>query len=106
MLLVNVEKSTYNMEEIQRGTLICAKHQTWEDWQSGIVTEVSEDLIRVQYLPSIQNVLNHYFIPVSEVEEGEWKIRYSSDGLESILEYPLVEDEDDLESGGGFGGSE
>lgn len=93
MLLVNVEKSTYNMEEIQRGTLICAKHQTWEEWQAGIVTEVSEDLIRVQYLPSIQNVLNHYFIPVSEVEGGEWKIRYSSDGLESLEIYPIIEDD-------------
>lgn len=106
MLLVNIEKSTFNTAEIQRGTLVCAKHQTWEEGQPGIVTDVSEDLIRVQYLPFIKNVLNHYFIPVSEVVNGEWEIRYSPDGLESVLEYPLAEEEEDLESGGDLGGSE
>lgn len=86
MLFVDTEKKGFNLEEIRRGTLICAKHKTWPEGQSGMVTEVSEDLIRVQYLPSIQNVMNHYFIPAEEGDE--WEIRYSNDGLRTIMVYP------------------
>ncbi|EET60421.1 hypothetical protein BRYFOR_07617 [Marvinbryantia formatexigens DSM 14469] len=89
MLLVKTEVAGFNLTEIRRGTLICARHRTWTQGQPGIVTEASETLLRVQYLPSIQNVRNHYMIPASEVEAGEWEIRYSSDGLESVLTYTV-----------------
>lgn len=88
MLLVNTEKKEFNTEEISRGTLIYAKHRSWPEGQPGIVTEVSENVLRVQYLPSIQNVLNHFFIPVTEAETGEWDIRYSIDGLQSVIRFP------------------
>lgn len=89
MLLVNSEIRTFNLDEIGRGTLIFARHKSWDEGQAGIVTEASGDLLRVQYPPSIQNVLNHYFIPVSEIEE--WEVRYSNDGLETVMEYPEQE---------------
>lgn len=92
MLLVSSEVSGFNLNEIGRGSLICAKHKSWEEWQSGMVTEASADLIRVQYLPSIQNVLNHYFIYSEEAAKGEWLIRYSGDGMESVSEYPEKEE--------------
>ena len=86
MLLTKTEFMGFNTEEICRGTLICARHKTWPEWQTGMVTDVSEDLVRVQYLPTIQNVQNHYMIPCAEVEAGEWEVRYSPD-LESIFTY-------------------
>lgn len=88
MLLVSTERKEFNIEEISRGTLIYAKHISWPDGQTGIVTEVSGDTIRVQYLPDIQNVLNHFFITVSEAEAGEWEIRYSGDGLRNVVSFP------------------
>lgn len=88
MLLIDTEKKEFSLDEIGRGTLIYARHKTWQEGQTGIVTEVSGDLIRVQYLPSVQNVLNHYFIPSVEVQDGEWEIRYSNDGLETITIFP------------------
>lgn len=91
MILIDNSRTEYNREEIFRGVLICAKHKSWAEWQSGIVTEVSERTIRVQYLPSIQNVQNHYFIPAEEVESGEWEIRYSSNNLENVKVYPEEE---------------
>lgn len=91
MLLVDAERKEFNQAVIGRGTLIYAKHRTWKEGQPGMVTEVSRDCIRVQYIPSIQNVLNHYFIPVSEVEDGQWEIRYSGDGLASVLMFPEEE---------------
>lgn len=88
MLLVNTERTEYNLEELSRGTLIYAKHKSWPEGQTGIVTEVSRQVLRVQYLPSIQNVLNHFFVPVAEAESGEWEIRYSSDGLQNVVAFP------------------
>ena len=88
MLLVNTERTEYNLEEISRGTLIYARHRSWPSGQAGIVTEASGDMIRVQYLPRIQNVLNHFFIPAAEAESGEWEIRYSNDGLLNTTAFP------------------
>ena len=88
MLLTDKNRQAFNLDEIYRGTLIFAKHSTWQEGQTGIVTEASEDVIRVQYPPTVQNVLNHYFIPAKEAAGGEWEIRYSSDGLETICVYP------------------
>jgi len=88
MLLINAERKEFNLDEINRGTLIYAKHRSWPEGQTGIVTGASGGMIRVQYLPSIQNVLNHFFIPAIEVEAGEWEIRYSSDGLKEIKAFP------------------
>lgn len=87
MLLVNAERKEFNLDEINRGTLIYAKHKSWPEGQTGIVTDASGEMIRVQYLPSIQNVLNHFFIPAIEAEAGEWEIRYSGD-LENIVSFP------------------
>lgn len=101
MLLVNTERTEYNLDEISRGTLIYAKHRSWPEGQTGIVTEASREVLRVQYLPSIQNVLNHFFIPAAEAESGEWEIRYSSDGLQNVAAFPEapVEPEEKEEAG-------
>lgn len=87
-MLMESTRKTFNQKLVQRGTLIFAKHKTWQEGQAGIVTEASPDLLRVQYPPEIQNVLNHFFISAAEVEDGEWEIRYSPDGLESVYAYP------------------
>lgn len=91
MLLIDKARMVFNLDEISRGTLIYAKHKTWNEGQGGIVTEASEDLLRVQYLPTIQNVLNHYFVSAAEVNDGEWEIRYSNDGLETVSIFPDAE---------------
>lgn len=97
MLVIDTDKKLFNLDEICRGTLVFARHQSWQEGQAGIVTEASEDIIRVQYPPTIQNVLNHYFIPAKEAAGGEWEIRYSNDGLETISVYP---EQDPEETGG------
>lgn len=115
MILIDNSRKEYNQEEIFRGVLICARHKSWPEWQSGIVTDVSGRVIRVQYLPSIQNVQNHYFIPAEEVENGEWEIRYSSDNLVSVKAYPEKQEEvppedtgdvNEEDTGGNMDGSE
>lgn len=103
MLLVDKNRQCFDLDEIGRGTLVYAKHETWQEGQTGIVTEISERCMRVQYLPSVKNVLNHYLIPVQEAADGEWEIRYSTDGLETVSVFPEKLQEDE---GGGTDGTE
>lgn len=98
MLLADEKKQVFNLDEICRGALIYAKHKTWQEGHAGIVTEASGDTLRVQYLPSVRNVLNHYFIHASEAAGGEWEIRYSADCLVTVSVFPGTGEE-----GGGGG---
>lgn len=95
MLLIESQKVSFNLGEISRGCLIFAKHMTWQEGHAGIVTEASEDMLKVQYLPSVRNVLNHYFIHASEAAGGEWEIRYSADGLGTVSVFPETVQEGD-----------
>ena len=98
-IIITESKTTINTEEITRGTLIWAKHSSWEAGICGIVSGVNEEKITVRYLPSVQNVQNHFEIPASELtgEEPEWQVRYSSDGLVTVIEFNI---EPEQEGGG------
>lgn len=98
-IIITESKTTINTEEITRGTLIWAKHSSWGAGICGIVSGVTEEKITVRYLPSVQNVQNHFEIPASELtsEEPEWQVRYSSDGLVTVIEFNI---EPEQEGGG------
>ena len=51
MLIVKEPTEKFNTEEIRRGTLVYAKHKTWENGEKGFVTTASEDEVIVQYPP-------------------------------------------------------
>ena len=61
MLIVKEPTEKFDTEEIRRGTLVYAKHKTWENGEKGFVTTASEDEVIVQYPPKIGNVTNHFF---------------------------------------------
>ena len=90
MLIIESGAKVFNTEEIHRGTLVCARHSTWDEEITGMVTSVTQDCVRVQFPPSVQNTLNHYFIYATEVANGEWDIKYSDD-LETIKRDPEAE---------------
>ena len=98
-IIITESKTTINTEEITRGTLIWAKHSSWGAGICGIVSGVTEEKITVRYLPSVQNVQNHFEIPASELtgEEPEWQVRYSFDGLVTVIEFNI---EPEQEGGG------
>lgn len=98
-IIITESKTTINTEEITRGALIWAKHSSWGAGICGIVSGVTEEKITVRYLPSVQNVQNHFEIPASELtgEEPEWQVRYSSDGLVTVIEFNI---EPEQEGGG------
>lgn len=94
MLIIDNDTKVFNTDEIHRGTLVCAKHSTWDEEVAGIVTSVTSECVRVQFTPSVQNTLNHYFIYATEVEKGDWIVKYSDD-LETISRFPEEEGEED-----------
>ncbi len=96
-LITEVTDRLINVEEIARGTLIWAKHSTWDEGISGIVESVTPNTITVRYLPSTQNVQNHYRVHASELAADEWTLRYSTDGMQTVETYGSAEDTDDTE---------
>lgn len=87
MLIVKEPTEKFNTEEIRRGTLVYAKHKTWENGEKGFVTTASEDEVIVQYPPKIGNVTNHFFLRAEEVAKADWEVRYTND-METIVTYP------------------
>jgi hypothetical protein len=99
-----MEKPTaaFDMSQIKRGDLLWGKHCTWNEGKAGFVTTATEQQLIVQYYPGIGNVTNHFVIPVSEVIDGQWEIRWSTDMTE-IKEYGVEIDEDQQETEGSGG---
>jgi len=90
-LIIDVASNIFDTTKISKGTLLYAKHATWPEGKGGFVTAVSETEIVVQYHPGIANVTNHFFLPLSEVVNGEWEIRWSDD-LTSVNAYSSEEE--------------
>ena len=90
------EKPTvaFDMTQIERGYLLWGKHSSWKEGKAGFVTSVTEKQLIVQYYPGISNVTNHFIIPVFEVADGQWEIRWSGHMAE-IQEYNIWKDEGD-----------
>lgn len=87
MLIIRNPTNVFDTEEIQRGTLIYAKHKSWSNGERGFVVSVTGNKATVQYPPQIGNVTNHFFIYADEVANGDWEIRYSND-MQTIVKYP------------------
>ena len=81
----------FDARSIKKGNLVYGKHQTWQEGKAGFVTAVTEEELTVQYHPGIANVTNHFFIPASEVADGQWELRWSDD-LSEIHEFKIEGD--------------
>jgi len=83
MLIVKNEVLQFDISSIKCGMLMYGKHKLWPEGKSGFVTHVDRSKIIVQYHPGISNVTNHFIIPVEEVTDLKWDIRWSNN-LESV----------------------
>lgn len=90
MLVKDKTIKVFDLEHIKRGTLVYAKHETWPKGKTGLLTDISDTELTVQYHPDISNVMNHFFLPVKEVIKGEWEVKWSND-LKEIYEYQGIE---------------
>ena len=93
-LVTEKPMATFDLAEIWRGHLLWGRHVTWNEGKAGFVTSATENQLIVQFYPGIGNVTNHFIIPVFEVADGQWEIRWSGDMAE-IQEYNIWKDEGD-----------
>ncbi|MCM1104901.1 MAG: DUF5026 domain-containing protein [Clostridium sp.] len=98
-LIMSNPAVSYDLTQIRRGDLIWGRHRTWNEGKAGFVTAATEDCIIIQYCASIRNVTNHFAIPVAEVADGQWEIRWSADMTE-IQEYIINADKEQEKEGG------
>ena len=80
---------------IKKNDFIRAQYSKWDEPQNGIVASVTDNEIRVLYIPSVGNVTNYFNIPSDEVEKGLWSLSWSSDLKEIIGEKETEDTEDD-----------
>ena len=98
-LIMEKPTAAFDMSQIKRGDLLWGKHCTWTEGKEGFITTATEQQLIVQYYPGIGNVTNHFVIPVSEVIDGQWEIRWSTDMIE-IKEYRVETDKEQQETEG------
>lgn len=103
-LVIEQPTSTFDLKQIKRGYLFWGKHRTWNKGEAGFVTSATEKLLIIQYHPRIGNVTNHFRVPISEVIDGQWEIRWSAD-MSEVFEYGTKK-EDNQETEGGEGEDE
>ena len=96
-LVIEQPKAVFDLAEIKRGDLLGGRHRTWKEGKAGFVTSTTEGQLIAQYYPGIGNVTNHFIIPVSEVADGQWEIRWSAD-MSEVQEYVMLPD--DVQRGG------
>ncbi len=75
----------FDTSAISRGFFIYGKHRSWKTGVNGLVSQVSETEILVQFLPDIQNAAKHYRIQAEEVKREEWELLIS-ENLQDIFE--------------------
>lgn len=85
-LVTEKPTAAFDLTMIGRGYLLWGRHRTWTEGKAGFVTSAAEDQLVVQYHPGIGNVTNHFRIPVSEVTDGQWELKWSAD-LSQVWEY-------------------
>lgn len=95
-LIIERPSVVFDLSLIGRGYLLWGRHSTWKEGKAGFVTSATEEQLTVQYYPGIGNVTNHFVVPVDEVSEGQWEIRWSTD-MSEIQMYNLKADKEQQE---------
>lgn len=82
----------FDSEQVHKGNLIRAKHQTWDEYRNGLVVGVTSSELIVLYHAGIGNVSNHFVMLASEVSRGEWQGTWTED-MKIIQEIAPLADE-------------
>ena len=95
-LVVEQPIATFDLSEIARGELVYFKHRTRPEGKDGFVTSATEKELIEKYQTSIDNVTNHFRIPIDEAVDAQWEIRYSHD-MSEVTTYGI--EKQDTEDG-------
>ena len=78
-LIKERDAPVFDREQVHKGDLIRAKHQTWNEYRNGLIVGVADDRLVVLYYAGIGNVSNHFVMLASEVCRGEWQGEWTAD---------------------------
>lgn len=93
-LITKKQVDVFDTSLVSKGDLIHVERTNWTEAKNGVVIHVSEQKIVFLYYPGIANVTNRQVLYASEVNDGTYKIRWSSD-LVTVNEYAAEEVESD-----------
>ncbi len=97
MIVVESTKIRVNIREITRGTLFWMKYSSWEEGRSGVAVNVTDEEITVLVLDVSRGFHTHVIITAADLDAGKWQVRYSTDGMLTVTEYPEPEPEESEE---------
>lgn len=78
-LMIDTTNKVFDKTSVQKGDMIRAKHETWDEPRNGIITTVSDNKLTVIFLPGLGNVTNYFTILASEVSAGKWTVKWTTD---------------------------
>jgi len=85
-LITTKQIDVFDTSLISKGDLIHVERSSWSEPKNGIVIYVSGQKIVFLHYPGIANVTNRQVLYASEVDDGTYKIRWSSD-MVTVNEY-------------------
>lgn len=91
-LIRNRAAPVFDSEQVHKGNLIRAKHQTWDEYRNGLVVGITSNELVVLYHTGIGNVSNHFVMLASEVGRGEWQGTWTED-MQIIQDISTLDDE-------------
>ncbi len=91
-LIRNRAAPVFDSEQVHKGNLIRAKHQTWDEYRNGLVVGITSNELVVLYHTGIGNVSNHFVMLASEVGRGEWQGTWTED-MQIIQDISPLDDE-------------
>lgn len=86
-LIIENAAPIFDLKSVAKGDLIRARHKTWDkdDYRNGVIVSATPARLVVLYYAGYGNVTNHYVIIASEVADGDWEIKWTTD-METIYE--------------------
>ena len=92
MAILKISPQTaFDKSLIKKNEFIRAQYIKWDEPQNGIVASVTDNEIRVLYIPSVGNVTNYFNIFSDEVKKGLWSLSWSND-LKEVIEVKETEE--------------
>lgn len=83
-LIKNKAAPVFDRDQVHKGDMIRAKHQTWDEHRNGVVVSVKEEKLIALYYAGYGNVTDHFTMLASEVSRCEWNGLITAD-MENIF---------------------
>lgn len=78
-MVKSVTQSIFDSSSVHAGDCIRAKKNIWDEFKNGVITKIDEDSATVVFYSGTASSTIFFNIYASEVQNGIWKILWTSD---------------------------